>query len=67
MTIVSVQNFLKKCHNKTFLFDMAFSRPLYYGNMKSCVDMAFWDETKSFLQYKGASVELNRAKTPANI
>jgi hypothetical protein len=30
------------------------------------VDKAFWDETKSFLQYKGASVELKRAKTPVN-
>ena len=34
--------------------------------MKSSVDKAFWDETKSFLQYKGASVELKRAKTPVN-
>jgi hypothetical protein len=34
--------------------------------MKSFVDKAFWDETKSFLQYKGASVELKRAKTPVN-
>jgi hypothetical protein len=30
------------------------------------VDKAFWDETKSFLQYKGASVELKSAKTPGN-
>jgi hypothetical protein len=30
------------------------------------VDEAFWDETKSFLQYKGASVELKKAKTPVN-
>jgi hypothetical protein len=30
------------------------------------VDKAFWDETKSFLQYKGASVELKRANTPVN-
>jgi hypothetical protein len=30
------------------------------------VDKAFWDETKSFLQYKGASLELKRAKTPVN-
>ncbi len=34
--------------------------------IKSSVDKAFWDETKSFLQYKGASVELKRAKTPVN-
>jgi hypothetical protein len=34
--------------------------------MKSSVDKAFWDETKSFLLYKGASVELKRAKTPVN-
>jgi hypothetical protein len=30
------------------------------------VDKAFWDETKSFFQYKMASVELKRAKTPVN-
>ncbi len=30
------------------------------------MEKAFWDETKSFLQYKGASVELKRAKTPVN-
>jgi hypothetical protein len=34
--------------------------------IKPSVDKAFWDETKSFLQYKGASVELKRAKTPVN-
>ncbi len=34
--------------------------------MKSSVDKSFWDETKSFLQYKGASEELKRAKTPVN-
>jgi hypothetical protein len=33
---------------------------------KSSVDKALCDETKSFLQYKGASVELKRAKTPVN-
>jgi hypothetical protein len=67
MTIVSVQNFLKKCHNKTFLRDIAFSCPLYDRNVnfvttfarnkikiKYSVDKAFWDETNSFLQYKGA-------------
>ncbi len=32
----------------------------------SSVDKAFWDETKSFLQYKGAPVELKRAKIPVN-
>ncbi len=26
------------------------------------MDKAFWDETKSFLQYKGASVELKESK-----
>jgi hypothetical protein len=30
------------------------------------MDKAFWDETKSILQYKGASLELKRAKTPVN-
>jgi hypothetical protein len=30
------------------------------------VDKAFWDETKSFLQYNVASVELKRGKTPVN-
>jgi hypothetical protein len=30
--------------------------------MKSFMDKAFWGETKSFLLYKGASVELKRAK-----
>ncbi len=30
------------------------------------MDKAFWDETKSFLQYKAASVELKRRKTPVN-
>jgi hypothetical protein len=34
--------------------------------MKSSVDKAFWDETKSFLQNKGESLELKRAKTPEN-
>jgi hypothetical protein len=34
--------------------------------IKSSVDKAFWDETKPFFQYKGASVELKRAKTPVN-
>jgi hypothetical protein len=29
MTIISVQNFLEKCHNKMFLRDIAFSRPLF--------------------------------------
>ncbi len=29
MTIISVQNVLEKCHNKTFLHNIAFSRPLY--------------------------------------
>ncbi len=36
MTIVSVQNCLKKCHNKLLLRDIAFSRPLYDGNVKFC-------------------------------
>ncbi len=31
--------------------------------IKSSVDKAFWEDTKSFLQYKAASVELKRAKT----
>jgi len=30
------------------------------------LDKAFWDETKYFLQYKAASVELKRGKTPVN-
>jgi hypothetical protein len=79
MTIISVQNLLEKCHNKMFLRDIAFSRPLSDEDVKFCrrirrnqikikpsVDKSFLDETKSFLQYKGASVELKRAKTPVN-
>jgi hypothetical protein len=79
MTIISVQNLLKKYHNKIFLREIAFS-PYCMTEMwnfvaafarnqkkiKSCVDKAFWDKTKSFLQYMGASVELKRAKTPVN-
>ncbi len=74
MTIISVQNLLEKCHNKMFLRDIAFSRPLSDEDVKFCrgirrnqikikssVDKAFLDETKSFLQYKGASAELKRA------
>jgi hypothetical protein len=34
--------------------------------IKFSVEKAFWDETKSFLQYMGASVELKRAKTHGN-
>jgi hypothetical protein len=30
------------------------------------VEKAFWDETKSFLQSKAASVALKREKTPVN-
>jgi hypothetical protein len=30
------------------------------------VEKAFWDETKSFLQSKVASVALKRGKTPVN-
>jgi hypothetical protein len=45
-------------------FVATFTRNLI--KIKSSVDKAFWDETKSFLQYKGASVELKRAKTPVN-
>ncbi len=30
------------------------------------VEKAFWDETKSFLQSKAASVALKRGKTPVN-
>jgi hypothetical protein len=64
MTIISVQNVLEKCIKKTFLRHIAFSRPLYDGDVKfvaafaknqikikSSVDKAFWDETKSFLEY----------------
>jgi hypothetical protein len=36
MTIVSVQNLYKKCHNKKFLRDITFSRPLYDVNVKFC-------------------------------
>jgi hypothetical protein len=70
---------VEKCHDKTFLREIAFSRPLYDGDVKfvaaftrnqikikSSVDKAFWDKTKSFLQYKWASVELKRAKTSVN-
>jgi hypothetical protein len=34
--------------------------------IKSSVDKAFWDETKSFLQYKATSLELKRGKTHVN-
>jgi hypothetical protein len=34
--------------------------------IKSSVDKAFWGESKSFLQYKAASVELKRGKTLVN-
>jgi hypothetical protein len=34
--------------------------------MKSSVDKAFWDKTKSFLQCNAASVELKRGKTLVN-
>ncbi len=36
MTIISVQNVLEKCHNKTFFRDKAFSHPLYDGDVKFC-------------------------------
>jgi hypothetical protein len=36
MTIISVQHFLEKCHDKTFLCYIAFSRPLYDGDVKFC-------------------------------
>jgi hypothetical protein len=36
MTIVSVQNFLEKCHNKMFLRGIAFSRPLHDEDVKFC-------------------------------
>jgi hypothetical protein len=36
MTIISVKNFVEKCHNKTFLRDIAFSHPLYDGDVKFC-------------------------------
>jgi hypothetical protein len=41
----------------------------FYKNqikIKSSMDKTFWDETRSFLQYKAASVELKRRKTPVN-
>jgi hypothetical protein len=34
--------------------------------IKPFVEKAFWDETKSFLQSKAASVVLKRGKTPVN-
>ncbi len=34
--------------------------------IKSSGDKAFWDKTKSLLQYKAALVELKRGKTPVN-
>jgi hypothetical protein len=43
-------------------FGAAFARNQI--KIKSSVDKAFW--TKSFLQYKAATVELKRAKTPVN-
>jgi hypothetical protein len=36
MTMISVQNVLEKCHNKMFLRDIGFSRPLYDGDVKYC-------------------------------
>ncbi len=36
MTIISVQNFLEKCHNKTFLRDIVFFRRLYDGDVNFC-------------------------------
>ncbi len=36
MAIISVQNFLEKCHNKMFLRNKAFSRPLYDEDVKFC-------------------------------
>ncbi len=59
----------------TFLRERKFSRPHvkfapFARNqikIKSSVDKAFWDNTKSFLQYKAASVELKRGKTPVKL
>ncbi len=34
MSIKSVQNLLEKCHNKMFLRDIAFSRPLFDEEVK---------------------------------
>jgi hypothetical protein len=34
--------------------------------IKSSVDKEFWVETKSFLQYKAASLALKKGKTPVN-
>ncbi len=36
MTIISVQNVLEKCHKKPFLRNIAFSHPLYDGDVKFC-------------------------------
>jgi hypothetical protein len=36
MTIISAQNVLEKCNNKKFLRDIAFSHPLYDGDVKFC-------------------------------
>jgi hypothetical protein len=36
MKIISVPNVLEKCHKKHFLSDIAFSRPLYDGDVKFC-------------------------------
>jgi hypothetical protein len=79
MTIISIQNVLEKCHNKKFLHDKAFSHPLYGRDVKFCrrirqepnknkilCGQGILGWKKSFLQYKGASVELKRAKTPVN-
>ncbi len=36
MTIINVQKFLEKCHNKMFLRDIAFSRSLHDEDVKFC-------------------------------
>ncbi len=59
-----IYHFVAHCMTEMWNFVAPFGRNQI--KIKYSVDKAFWVETKSFLQYKGASVELKRAKTPAN-
>ncbi len=69
MTIINYWKIIGKlswynvlAHNVKFLRRIARNQI----KIKSSVDKAFWDRTKSFLQFKAASVELKKWKTPVN-
>ncbi len=78
MTIMSVQNLWKNVITKCFCAmqhflahcdeDVKYCRPIRQEPNKNEIlrGQGIWDETKSFLLYKEASVELKRAKTPVN-